>query len=137
MLIEDIMKTEVPTVELNATILTAVDKMVGADTDSVLVTRDRDVIGVLTGTGLSACVKEGHRPQDCPVFRHVSIEVRALRPRSSVSEAAQIMLVAGTNRLPVIQLGHLVGEVSVAAVLRATLDQASEKGEPISTAPVG
>ena len=137
MLIEDTMKTEVRTVGLNTTMLAAADRMVDADADSILVTRDGDLIGVLTGKDLAACIKEGHRPHDCLVFRHVSIGVRALRPKTSVSEAAQIMLAARINHLPVVQFGHLVGEVSMAAVLQATLDQAVERGEPISTAPVG
>ncbi len=129
MFVSEVMRTEVRTVGLHTTMLAASDKMVDAEVDSKFVTRDGEVVGVVTGSDLASCVSQGHRPHDCLVFRHMSLEVRTVHASMAIADAAQIMLTARMNHLPVVGVGRLVGEISMADIVQAAMEKpASENG---------
>ncbi len=79
----------------------------------------------MTGKELAECISQGHRPHECLVFRHMRLEVRTSRPCMALADATEIMLAARLTRLPVIALGRLVGEVCLADVVRAKIEELS------------
>ncbi len=105
MFVSEVMKAEVRTVGLHTTMLAAADKMVAADVESKLVTRDGEVVGAIAGKDLASCVSQGHRPHECLVFRHMSLDVRTVHASIGIADAAQIMLKARMNHLPVVGAG--------------------------------
>ena len=127
MLVSDLMKTDVRTLGLDTSILSTADKMTDADVDTMFVTREGEVIGIMTGKELAECISQGHRPQDCLVFRHMRLEVRTSGPSMSLADATEIMLAARLTRLPVIALRRLVGEVCLADVVRAKTEEPSSR----------
>ena len=129
MFVIEVMKTEVRTVGLRTTMLAAADRMVDDEVDSKFVTRDGEVVGVIAGNHLASCVSQGHRPHECLVDRHMSLEVRTVHASMAIADAAQIMLKARMNHLPVVGAGRLVGEISMADIVQAAIDKLPSESE--------
>ncbi len=131
MRVSDIMQKEVRALGLEASIVAAADKMAEADVDALLVTRDGEVMGVMTGREFAECVSQGHRPHECFVFRHMRLKVRFARPSMDIAEAARIMLSARQSRLPVIDGGRLAGEICLTDIVRVSVDEQSGRRVPL------
>lgn len=131
MRVSDIMQTEVRSLGLEASIVAAADKMAEADVDTLLVTREGEVLGVMTGRELAQCVSQGHQPLLCFVFRHMRLDVRVAHPSMDTVEAARIMLSARQSRLPVIDGGRLAGEVCLTDIVRVSVEEQSGPAVPV------
>ncbi len=122
MLVRDIMQRQVQTIELDATVADAIDKMGKAQVDSLVVLKGQKLVGILTGEDLALrCLGEGHRAWECLLFRHMSMPVVTAPPDMDIVDAAGLMLQKQVRHLPVVASEQVVGIIAMSDIVRAIL----------------
>jgi CBS domain-containing protein len=119
--IRDIMTRDVETLEPEASIRDAAEKMKALDIGSLPVCEGRKVIGMVTDRDIAVRgVAEGRDYDATKVRDLMSIDVVAVREDSSLSEAGMLMHDHQLRRLPVLNgQGELVGFLSLARLARS------------------
>lgn len=122
MLVRDIMQQQVQTIEIDATVADAVQKMSETQVDSLVVMKGQKVVGLLTGEDLAlGCLGEGHRAWECLLFRHMSMPVITATPDMDILDAARLMLQKHIRHLPVVASDKVVGIVAMSDIVQAIL----------------
>jgi CBS domain-containing protein len=132
MKVADIMRTDVKTVDLDATVGEAIATLADVHVSALPVTDARgQVIGVLSTTDILGALSETSEPQvreqlfDEPVRDLMTSRSRVIEPDADVLTAAREMLRLDVHRLFVERDGRLVGVISqtdiVGAVATATI----------------
>jgi CBS domain-containing protein len=112
----------------------AARQMRAGDVGDVVVTRDRQVAGIVTDRDVVIrAVAEGRAPESTPVGEIATGDVQVLEPSQSVEEALQTMREHQIRRLSVVDGGRPVGIVSLGD-LAIESDPGSALAE-ISTGP--
>ena len=132
MKVADIMRTDVKTVDIDATVSDAISVLADIHVSAVPATDSHGkVVGVLSTTDILESLSEITDPAareelfDQPVRDLMTPRSRVIEPEANVSEAAREMLQLGVHRLFVESHGRLVGVISqtdiVAAVAAAKI----------------
>jgi CBS domain-containing protein len=132
MKVADIMRPDVKTVDLDATVGDAIATLADVHVSALPVTDARGlVVGVLSTTDILGALSETTEPHareqlfDQPVRDLMTARSRVIGPQADVLEAAKEMLSLEVHRLFVEDKGQLVGVISqtniVAAVATAKL----------------
>ena len=120
MLVKDIMGPKPPVIEYDRTTAEAAQAMVNAGAGCLVVSKQGEIIGLVTGRDLAVgCLVEGHRFWECRVFRHMSFPVLTTESSADVFDVMETMDSKHVNRLPVVDDGALVGVVTVTDIIRA------------------
>jgi CBS domain-containing membrane protein len=133
MKVADIMRTDVKTVDLDATVADAIMTLADVHVSALPVTDARgQVVGVLSTTDILGALSETTGPEmrerlfdDTPVRDLMTPRSRVIGPDADLLEAAKEMLYLDVHRLFVEDEGRLVGVISqtdiVAAVATAKI----------------
>ncbi len=133
MKVADLMRRDVKTVDIDATVEDAITTLADVHVSALPVTDARgQVVGVLSTTDILGALAETTEPEvrerlldDTPVRDLMTPRSRVIAPDADVLDAAREMLRLGVHRLFVEEHGRLVGVISqtdiVAAVATATI----------------
>ena len=132
MKVADIMRTDVKTVDLDATVGEAIGTLADVHVSALPVTDAHgQVVGVLSTTDILGALSETNEPEireqlfDEPVSDLMTPRSRVIDPDANVLDAARDMLRLAVHRLFVERHGRLVGVISqtdiVAAVATAKI----------------
>jgi CBS domain-containing protein len=133
MKVAELMRTDVKTVDIDATVEDAITTLADVHVSALPVTDARgQVVGVLSTTDILSALSETTEPEmrerlldDTPVRDLMTPRSRVIRPDADVLEAAKEMLSRDVHRLFVEDEGRLVGVISqtdiVAAVATAKI----------------
>lgn len=133
MKVADLMRTDVKTVDIDATVEDAITTLADVHVSALPVTDARGkIVGVLSTTDILGALSETTEPEmrerlfdDTPVRDLMTPRSRVIGPDADVLEAAKEMLYLDVHRLFVEDEGRLVGVISqtdiVAAVATAKI----------------
>ena len=132
--VQDIMTTDVVTIEASSTVREAAQQMQAQGLGDVLVARRGDVCGIVTDRDIAIrVVADGKDPGTTKVGEICSSELVALSPGESVEDAIGVVREQAVRRLPVLDAGRPVGIVSLGD-LAMERDRASALAD-VSAAP--
>jgi len=112
--VRDIMARPVITVDSEASVMTAADKMFSANVGGLIVVKGDQPTGIITERDIvGKVVAKAANPAEAKVNDVMSSPLITVPPEISLSEAAMKMLKSGVKRLPVISgEGSLVGVIT-------------------------
>jgi CBS domain-containing protein len=113
------------TVERHAHLAAAAYLMRHAGDSAVVVTADdesRRPIGIITEADITRTVADGKDPNDVRIESLIGRDPVTVQPSTTVGEAANVMISAHIQHLPVVEDGRLVGILGVLDACRALLD---------------
>ena len=114
MKLKDIMVTDVVSIESEATVKEAANKMALDEIGSLVVTEKGTPAGIVTERDLlSRVLATGKNAEATLVRRIMSKPLICGDPEMDVTEAARFMCNRGIKKLPVTKKGHLVGIVTL------------------------
>ncbi|MFB6133153.1 MAG: CBS domain-containing protein [Halanaeroarchaeum sp.] len=117
MLVEDLMTTDIVTCDYEASLQTAVVRMLEADVGSVIVEREGDPVGIVTETDSLMAAAASERPlPEIPVAKVLSHPLITIQPGVSVTTAVDRMKEEGVKKLPVADGIELEGIVTLSDV---------------------
>jgi CBS domain-containing protein len=118
--IDQVMSSPVRTVSPDTSLREAAEIMRDADVGDVVVTRDKQIMGILTDRDIVVrCVAEGGDPGQRSVGDVCSSEVATVPPQSGIADAVHVMRTSAVRRLPVVDGDRVVGVVSMGDLARA------------------
>jgi acetoin utilization protein AcuB len=120
-----LMRTPATTVEADAHVASAAYLMKHSGAAALVVTADNlglVPVAVLTDAEVTQAVADGRSPDDTRINQLRLPRPVAVHPGMPVTEAAEKMLGASLQHLPVVDDGRLVGIVGVTEVCRALLE---------------
>ena len=120
----DVMHPPTTTVERGAHVAAAAYLMKQAGASALVVTSDdvdRQPIAIVTDADIAQVVADGRNVDTTRISDLVGTTPVTVAPETSVDEAAQMMVTAGINHLPVVQDGRLVGMVTMQDACRGLL----------------
>lgn len=125
---EDVMTRDVQVVNCDTTLRQAAELMRRADIGSLPVSRDGQLVGMITDRDIVVrAVAEGW-DLDSPVSRAMSGDLKVCRCDQSVDEVAGQMAELGVRRLPVVdEAGGVVGFVSLSNIAFANQPKSTDK----------
>jgi len=140
MQLREVMTRNIETVQVEATIQEAAQKMAARDVGFLPVIEHNLPVGVITDRDLTTrAVARGDDPRQTPVHRVMTAEIETMKEDESVEEAAQRMrekkirrlLVEDINRriVGVVTLGDLAVEVPDTQMTSNTLEEVSQSAE--------
>lgn len=113
MLIRDVMTESVVTAAPDASVREAAEIMRERNVGSVVLVQDGRLVGFLTDRDLTVSVlADGRDPSDRAVD-HASTPVVTAGPELEIEEAAELMVLHGIRRLPVLDGEDLIGIVTL------------------------
>ena len=119
----------VDTVESTALLRTAAERFIGNKVRCLVVTREKQVVGVLTLRDVLR-VLHATGTLDAPVSQAMSTDVVSATPETPLDDVQNLFAAHKINHVPVLQDGELVGVVTLADVLRVHLhDEAQLSAE--------
>ncbi len=120
---KEVMTREVCTASPDETLYSAARKMIEFGVGSVVVVEKEEPRGIVTEKDILLKVIAANRlPSEVKLSEIMSSPVITIQPKTSVREAARIMLKRGIRRLPVIDNGKLVGIVTDTDILSISMD---------------
>ena len=120
MKINKIMTKKVGTISPTSTVIACSATMKELNIGSLVVMQNGSVEGIVTTWDItSKCLGSGKNPKDCTVFEIMTSPVFTADFDTDVMEVASVMADRKISRLPVIQLGSLVGIVTFADISQA------------------
>lgn len=112
--VRDVMTPAVTAVRPDASLVEAAQLMRAHDIGDVLVTRDGELIGMLTDRDITLrAVADGVDPLMVSAQSVCSPEVVTVRADDTVGTAVDLMRTHAVRRLPVVEDGHPMGMVSI------------------------
>ncbi len=120
--VRDVMETNVPTIDANATAMEAVQRMVKENVWSFLVTKDGLPVGVVTERDiLRRCIAKGYS-LNMRVEEIMSSPIITIGPDEPVGKALQLMAEKNIRRLYVVEGGKVIGRVTQTKSMESLLD---------------
>jgi len=117
-LVKEVMRAKVITVEPNATVREAAQLMRKKKVGSVIVVEDKPV-GILTESDIiEKIVAEDKKASDVLVKEIMTSPIIVIDPYIDLEEAMKTMSTCNIRRLPVIENGRLIGIITQKDVLR-------------------
>ncbi|MDQ1280725.1 MAG: hypothetical protein QG670_1988 [Thermoproteota archaeon] len=115
------MSKSVKTVEIDATVKDAVQKMNRFNIGSVIVTDSdrKKILGILTERDILRLVEEDIAPLEIKVKEVMSHQPCTVDASSTIEEAAELMAKRHVKRLPVLEEDKLVGVITSSDIIRA------------------
>lgn len=114
MSVKDVMTREIVTVRPSHTIAEVAGMMARHKTGSLVVTEDRDIVGIITERDVVGVVAQGNDPRDVSVGEVMSKDVVTVDPETPLRDAARLMVERWFRHLPVVTGGgSLVGVLSI------------------------
>ena len=106
-------------IDASATVFDAIKKIVEQNVGSILVTRDGDVVGIMTERDyLRKIAIFGRTSHDTLVGEIMSSPLMYVTPETSIEEAMAIMTDRRIRHLPVVENDEVVGIVSIGDVVK-------------------
>jgi CBS domain-containing protein len=113
-LVRELMAEPVVTVTADATLTDAARMMRDADIGDVIVVKKTKPVGVLTDRDIVVrSVAENRTPGTVTAGEICTTDVVSVAPDAEISEAIALMRRAAVRRLPVTEMGELVGVLSL------------------------
>lgn len=111
--------TQVITIEPEATVYAAIEKMVSSNIGALVVTRKGDVEGIITERDyMKHIALEGRSSRTTAVSEVMTKNIACVDPETVIEEAMAIMTQQRCRHLPVIENGSLAGIVSVGDLVK-------------------
>jgi CBS domain-containing protein len=112
-------QSEVLKIDASATVFDAIKKIVEQNVGSILVTRDDDVVGIMTERDyLRKIAIFGRTSHDTLVGEIMSSPLMYVTPETAIEEAMAIMTDRRIRHLPVVENDEVVGIVSIGDVVK-------------------
>ena len=112
-------QSEVLKIDASATVFEAIKKIVEQNVGSILVTRDDDVVGIMTERDyLRKIAIFGRTSHDTLVGEIMSSPLMYVTPETTIEEAMAIMTDRRIRHLPVVENDEVVGIVSIGDVVK-------------------
>ena len=112
MIVRDIMKKDVATIDAEALISDAAKIMSSRLIGSLVVVKNNNVVGILTERDILLQVTEGKPLSNVKVKDIMSSPVITISPETDIEEAANVMIKNIIRRLPVMEGQKLVGIIT-------------------------
>jgi CBS domain-containing protein len=123
----EIMATELVQVDAGAPLTEAAASMNEHRVGAALVLAGERLAGILTERDVLRAVAEG-RVEGTTVGEWMTGHPETVEPTDSTSTAAALMIHGGFRHLPVVELGGVVGIVSIRDLMRVVLDDETPRG---------
>jgi CBS domain-containing protein len=112
-------QTDVLKIDASATVFEAIKKIVEHNVGSILVTRDGDVVGIMTERDyLRKIAIFGRTSHDTLVGEIMSSPLMYVTPETTIEESMAIMTDRRIRHLPVVENDEVVGIVSIGDVVK-------------------
>ncbi|MFL5936096.1 MAG: CBS domain-containing protein [Gaiellaceae bacterium] len=112
-------QADVLKIDASATVFDAIKKIVEQNVGSILVTRDGDVVGIMTERDyLRKIAIFGRTSHDTLVGEIMSSPLMYVTPETTIEEAMAIMTDRRIRHLPVVENDEVVGIVSIGDVVK-------------------
>jgi CBS domain-containing protein len=119
-------QADVLKIDASATVFEAIKKIVEQNVCSILVTRDDDVVGIMTERDyLRKIAIFGRTSHDTLVGEIMSSPLMYVTPETTIEESMAIMTDRRIRHLPVVENDEVVGIVSIGDVVKFTSRQQS------------
>jgi CBS domain-containing protein len=106
-------------IEADASVFEAVQRMVGANVGSLLVTDGGDIVGIVTERDyLRRVTLEGRTDKETPVGEIMSSPLIVVTPETSIDECMALMTDRRIRHLPVVDGGEVVAVVSIGDLVK-------------------
>ncbi len=116
--VSDLMVKDVITVDPDETVLEAANKMKETGVSSLVVTRNKKVLGIITRSDfIDRVVAEAKDPRSTKVSEIMTKEVQVISPDSGIMDALKIMKEKRFSQLPVVSGDELVGIIAISDTL--------------------
>lgn len=116
--VRELMSTDVVTVEVDASVATAVDRLLDAGVGSAIVVDDGDPLGVLTESDVLRAARDTGRPLgDIDVSEAGHRPAVTTTPSAAVTTVARSMADEGVKKIPVLDGLELVGIVTLTDIV--------------------
>ncbi|MEN3047477.1 MAG: CBS domain-containing protein [Candidatus Caldarchaeales archaeon] len=120
--VRDVMETDVPTMEADATVMEAVKRMVAENVWSFLVTKKGLPVGVVTERDiLRRCISKGHS-LSMRLEEIMSSPIITIGPDEPIGKALQLMAEKNVRRLYVVEGGKVVGRITQTKSMESLLN---------------
>jgi CBS domain-containing protein len=115
---------QVHAVEIDATVLEAVDEMCRAHVGAVLVMDDEMLVGIFSERDLMRrVVLAGKDPAQTPVVDVMTIDVLSITCDTTPREAMALVTSHRVRHLPVVEGRRIVGVISIGDLVRWTIEE--------------
>ena len=126
-IIENKARTEVFTVPIDATVLSALKVMDESNVGAVLVTENEKIVGIFTERDYARRGElKGRHAEDTLVHDLMSTSLVMVKPETLLTECADLMYKYHVRHLPIVDNDKLIGIVSIRRLAEALL--AEDKG---------
>ena len=126
-IIENKARTEVFTVPIDATVLSALKVMDESNVGAVLVTENEKIVGIFTERDYARRGElKGRHAEDTHVRDLMSTSLVMVKPETLLTECADLMYKYHVRHLPIVDNDKLIGIVSIRRLAEALL--AEDKG---------
>ncbi|MBN8579566.1 MAG: CBS domain-containing protein [Anaerolineae bacterium] len=126
-IIENKARTEVFTVPIDATVLSALKVMDESNVGAVLVTENEKIVGIFTERDYARRGElKGRHAEDTLVHDLMSTSLVMVKPETLLTECADLMYKYHVRHLPIVDKDKLIGIVSIRRLAEALL--AEDKG---------
>ncbi|MES9939104.1 MAG: CBS domain-containing protein [Candidatus Thiodiazotropha sp. 6PLUC2] len=115
---------DIHTIDANATVFSALEKMSEHSIGSLLVMDNEEVIGLFSERDYArSVILMGRASKETKVKEIVSSQVAVVTPEESVEECMAIMTDKRVRHLPVMKDGKLVGIISIGDLVKAIIEE--------------
>ncbi|MET0008470.1 MAG: CBS domain-containing protein [Candidatus Thiodiazotropha sp. 6PLUC9] len=115
---------DIHTIDANATVFSALEKMSEHSIGSLLVMDNEEVIGLFSERDYArSVILMGRASKETKVKEIVSSQVAVVTPEESVQECMAIMTDKRVRHLPVMKDGKLVGIISIGDLVKAIIEE--------------
>lgn len=134
-LVKDIMKTDVITVDPDLSLSQAAKILMTYRIGTLPVVEKGKLVGIFTNSDMNKCVSDNCNAFETKVRDVMTKKVLTVTLKTTVTEAAQLMTKYGIKKLPVVESGRLVGIVTVSDILVIEPTMISAVGKMVSFDP--
>jgi len=108
----DIMANDVVTANPEMPVTVAAKLMLKKDVGCLVVLEESEIKGIVTDRDLMACAVQEHNIRECCISNHMSSPVVTASPEVLLIHLAKLMAAKQIKRVPITEVGELVGIVS-------------------------
>lgn len=120
--IENFMTRDIVTVEQNSTVRQAIERMVEKNIGSVVITRGREKVGIMTERDVLKKLCFDSQCAEKKVAEVMSSPLVTIDGKATIGRAADLMVEKGIRRLLVTKDGRIEGIITERDVMKATLE---------------
>jgi CBS domain-containing protein len=115
---------EVWSVDAEQPVLEAIQTMADKHVGALPVTRDGELVGVISERDYARkVILLGRSSAETPVWQIMSSPVVTVSPDDDVRQCMQLMTERRIRHLPVLQAGRMVGVISIGDLVRAVIEE--------------